>query len=141
MTGTKPTPEDIARWRALARSATQGPWRAGSVELDAVLCLNFEPDALAHERVLLRLNKHFARNHEDGAFIAAAREAVPRLCDRVAGLQDAIDRAAEWRQEQVRRAAALEAENVKLRAEVERLSGGASALADMMPLGGSDPAG
>jgi hypothetical protein len=87
----KPTPEDIVRWRALAEAATAGIWRINPLQPHSVVADDGRDTVLVADVA--------ASNEADADFIAAAREAVPRLCDALAS---------------------AEAENAKLRAEVER---------------------
>lgn len=84
--------------------ATPGPWRAGVVDTDRV----FVPYAGAlegpnGERVILRMNAHFPFC-EDAAFIAAAREDVPRLLSEVRRLRQKIADMEAANREQIRRA-------------------------------------
>lgn len=71
--------ETVKRLRALLEKATPGPWRSGSVELDAVFVRHDEGLAgPGGERVLLRANKHFEHT-ADVKLIAEARNALPDL--------------------------------------------------------------
>lgn len=80
---TPPVPYSTAQLEALAKlcdAATPGPWRAGNVEHDAIFIANDTPDAMGPERVLMRLNRYYPRNHaDDSAFIAASRDAMQKL--------------------------------------------------------------
>lgn len=55
----------------LAKAATQGNWRQGSVEKHHVFVDEPREQLLGNERVLLRMNAHYPYEH-DAAFIAAA---------------------------------------------------------------------
>lgn len=88
------TPADIATLRGLCERATPGPWRQGSVETYNVFAPS-RPDSeqLGHEWVVLRMNTHFPSYIADAAFVAAARQAVPALIDRVEELERERDAA------------------------------------------------
>jgi len=92
---------DVAALRALADAATPAPWQA-------VLENDPRGQPVAYYRALIGLmanrdgggylsvvagDEHRASEDvaENAAFIAAAREAVPALCDRVEELERALD--------------------------------------------------
>lgn len=89
------TDEQLAELEALERAATPGEWRAGYVDHDCVFVVNDAPDAMGPERVLLRMNKHFPRNHEDTTLIAAARTALPSLLAELRETREALALVAE----------------------------------------------
>ena len=90
-----PTQEEIARWKALAEAATAGPWEAdthgisgGSISCEKPcgrrqVAASIGQAAMFDERAdtgeVLRAN---------AAFIAAARDAVPRLIAEVERLRE-----------------------------------------------------
>lgn len=86
------SPEELRACRERAEAATAGPWRAGSVERDAVFIP--WPQGMGPERVLLRMNEHYPHD-ADAAFIAHARTDVPRLLATVATRDEEIRRIAE----------------------------------------------
>jgi len=63
---------DIDKLESLARAATPGYWRQGSVEKDRIFVEH--KDGLGPERVLLRMNTHF-ECEADAAYIDAAQPA------------------------------------------------------------------
>ena len=73
---------DLAHLKALCEKATKGPWWRVSSDVDKF----FRPDALkcasplpgGRERILISANPHF-EYADDLDFIAAAREAMPKL--------------------------------------------------------------
>jgi len=100
--------DELARWRALADAATPGPWLpAGSTH---PLCLGgvYEREGEVVERILTD------RPDADAAFIATAREAMPRLLAEVARLR-ALTRAVSIDRD------TIEVERDEARREVERL--------------------
>lgn len=74
----RPTPEDIAKWKAEAEAATEGPWEADG------------PYMSMSGGGTWYLRKADARH------IASARTAVPALCEEVIRLREALEGAAEW---------------------------------------------
>lgn len=98
MKGTEPMTEDeLARIDACVSKATQGPWfdswllrgGRGDNTIDAG-----RVNGIAVARVVAE---------EDRAFIASAREDVPRLLAEVRRLRAKIESNAEWHREQMRR--------------------------------------
>ena len=130
----RPTDDELARWRALADAATPGPWMpSGSTDPVCIGGLYWREGEVV-ERILTD------RTDADAAFIAGAREAMPRLLAEVARLRIALraardlariaettrSRAAEWarqeeRERMQREVDAQRATNAALTAEVERL--------------------
>ena len=82
--------EELKACRERAEAATPGPWRVGSVETYHV----FVPcsTCMGPERVLLRMNEGFDYG-ADAAFIASAREDVPRLLATVDHAEARAERA------------------------------------------------
>lgn len=78
---TPPTTEDLDRWEALAREASDEPWEAGSGDYNSFV--EQAPDGIT----LFRPGVNNFNAAEDAAFIAAAREAVPVLCEEVRRLR------------------------------------------------------
>ncbi len=81
---------DHQQLRDLASKATPGEWRQGNVEKHHIFVESQDAHWLGHERVLLRMNKHFP--HEaDAAFIAAASPStVIALLDELEQLRAAL---------------------------------------------------
>ena len=122
-------PVDIAGLRALAEKATPGPWGLDG-EPGGDLCTDdCEVGGFVDGRpvVLLRVNVRRG-GMANAAFIAAARSAVPALCDRVEELErenaylraceEALIEAKRQRDEKSYEARRLSEENARLRAEV-----------------------
>ncbi len=80
--------EVLEKLAQLDRDATPGPWRAGTVETEAVFVHNPSPGAMGPERVLLRTNVHFMRFGEDARVSAAIRNALPALLEALRAGQD-----------------------------------------------------
>ncbi len=71
------TPERLSALRTLAAAATPGPWEA---DLDAETEA-YDPKICANGHVVADLGDE--AEWDDARFIAAARAAVPELCDEV----------------------------------------------------------
>jgi hypothetical protein len=107
------TREELDRWKQLADAATAGPWEADT-----------RPVKLIHGTVYLpigpmSLDLEGAR--VDAEFIAAARDAVPRLVAEVERLTEEYGRAAEVVVKCSGELGLLTGENMQLTEEVERL--------------------
>lgn len=94
------TRAEIEELRRLDREATQGEWRPGTVERDAIFVEATHQERMGPERVLLRMNHHFGGHERDAALIAAMRNAFPRLLDAAEAQAhrlswDEVERAAE----------------------------------------------
>jgi hypothetical protein len=87
---SSPTDDELARWRALTDAATPGPWVCDDRQPDDVVI--WGPDSVQHP------DGHFLANvgtatpafdcdAANGAFIATAREAMPRLLAELARLR------------------------------------------------------
>jgi len=110
------TDDEIKRLRRLCEVATPGPWAQDT----GTLCNKV---ADAYGRLLLRVHEDHERYPHDAAFIAAAREALPKLLDEVEAwktrcgeFEAAADRASQ-------RADGWQQEAMELHEEVERLKG------------------
>lgn len=122
-------PVDIAGLRALVERATPGPWVDDTSGADAFV---FGPSGDELARIAWHGSHHTDEPEaHDARFIAAARTAVPALCDRVEELERLLERQDEpahllhARLERDRALADLAAareENARLRAEVADLT-------------------
>jgi hypothetical protein len=95
-----PTAAELAAWEALAAKATAGPWQSRWTDVAKdedhyeTVVVSAAPglDAMAAMVVgLLWWNgDHVGCSEPNAAFIAAARDALPRLCERVRALEAAV---------------------------------------------------
>lgn len=80
--------KQLVEWERLANEATDGPWVYGENNCDVYdVYSEHDPedvDAVCSDML-------FPNSKNDAAFIAAAREAVPRLIAEVRRLQDRCD--------------------------------------------------
>lgn len=79
------TPADLARWRAAADAATEGPWDADVIPHDP-------EEPCVPEYANLEPNIGAGLTVADAGFIALARIAMPRLLDEVERLRETVTR-------------------------------------------------
>lgn len=106
------TSEELAAIKALADGATPGPWEydadCGYVEIHGS-GVEFKPDwtrsvhnLTVRPLLLARVHNNATEGNDgigyDGAFIAAARTAVPALLAEVERLRELVDLAHAWRE-------------------------------------------
>lgn len=73
------TPERLAELEALANAATPGPW-------DSIPAGAWTGRVFAGEHMVAKVDTEVSDDHNDAAFIAASRQAIP---DLIAALRDA----------------------------------------------------
>lgn len=113
-----PPPDELAEWRRLASEATPGPWCLPPAAWD-------EPDTVVDTSTLKRVAQcvRIAKD-ADAAFIAASREALPRLIDAYLNMGYAYRDRGAMLSAAARDLATAERARDEATAEVERLSVG-----------------
>lgn len=86
------TDEDLNRLRDLADKATPGPWEWDGTGVNNGLEGNFSFDWCSNGSPQFNGSEQNANEENDGAFIAAARDALPRLLSEVTDLRHTLGR-------------------------------------------------